>query len=34
MKGSATLKKVPKNVWVVLVALGIGYLLYHRMHRN
>ena len=34
MKGSDTIKKVPKNVWIVLIALGVGYMLYRNIHRN
>jgi len=35
MKGTATLKKIPKSKWfLVLLALGVGYLLYRNIHRN
>jgi len=34
MKGSDTIKKVPTNVWIVLIALGVGYMLYRNIHRN
>jgi hypothetical protein len=34
MKGQDTLKKVPKNFWFILIALGVGYMLYRNIHRN
>jgi len=35
MKGiSNPLKGVPKNAWIVMIALGVGYLLYRNIHRN
>ena len=27
-------KSLPKNVWFILIAFGIGYLLYRNIHRN
>jgi hypothetical protein len=35
MKGiSNPIKGVSKNTWFILIALGIGYLLYRNIHRN
>ena len=34
MKGSDTLKKIPKNFWIVGLALVFGYMLYRNVHRN
>ena len=34
MKGSDSLKKVPKNFWLILIAIAGGYLLYRNIHRN
>ena len=27
-------KSVPKNTWFILLALGVGYLLYRNIHRD
>ena len=34
MKGADSLKKIPKNAWLIMIALGVGYLLYRNIHRN
>ena len=34
MKLSNPIKSVPKNAWLVLIALGVGYLLYRNIHRS
>ena len=35
MKGSAQIKKLPKSKYfLMLLALGVGYLLYRNIHRN
>ncbi len=34
MKGGDTIKKIPKNAWIIMIALGVGYLLYRNIHRN
>jgi len=31
---SNPLKTIPKNVWIIGMALGVGYLLYRNIHRN
>ena len=28
------IKSVPKNTWLIALALGVGYLLYRNIHRN
>ena len=34
MKGSDTFKKIPKNFWIVGIAIVGGYMLYRNIHRN
>jgi len=34
MKGSDTFKKIPKNFWIVGIAIVEGYMLYRNIHRN
>ena len=31
---SNPLKSIPKNAWFMLIALGVGYLLYRNVHRS
>jgi len=34
MKGTDSLKKIPKNFWIVGLAIVGGYMLYRNIHRN